>query len=238
MKNNKICCPESYEANCPIFDVHDKIEESFYFLVSMGEYYHFPCVFRYNLNAFIQSLRSVTFLIQANKAKIPDFEKWYKIKQDEMKNNNLLSKISSARTFVVHKGMLKTKSKASIGLFRDRDIKLCFDFNINPFVDSKTELLRMIDIFIKNELDFVGNHGAIGEQYGLKRQWVVEDISSEEIVSVCYEAYKIIVDIVFDLHQMFGFEFVPSGLTDHFIEKQQVLLETDIDPSLPKKWGW
>ena len=47
-------------------------------LQSCNETYFAPDRFRQNTNQFLQTSRTVTFIIQKNKANIPDFERWYK----------------------------------------------------------------------------------------------------------------------------------------------------------------
>lgn len=234
----KECTIENYQQNCPIFDIHDKIEEAFYFLITMIENYHIPSFFRYNLNAFIQSLRSITFFIQSNKSKIYSFDSRYSEKQREMKNISLLSKISNARNYIVHERMLKSKSSVYFGLFRGRLKKINFNFEIDPFAASHTLLINLIATIKGTILDFVGDHSAINEQYGLMRTWIIDEISSNEIASECYKAYMYFVEMVGELHNMFGYIYTASTLSDDFISNNQVLLETDIDPSLIDKWGW
>jgi hypothetical protein len=47
-------------------------------LRNCGEAYFSPDLFRLNTNQFLQTSRTVTFIIQKNKATIPDFDTWYK----------------------------------------------------------------------------------------------------------------------------------------------------------------
>jgi hypothetical protein len=47
-------------------------------LRNCGEAYFSPDRFRQNTNQFLQTSRTVTFIIQKNKATIPDFDTWYK----------------------------------------------------------------------------------------------------------------------------------------------------------------
>ncbi|MFC0253490.1 hypothetical protein [Massilia consociata] len=47
-------------------------------LQNCGETYFSPDLFRQNTNQFLQTSRTVTFIIQKNKADIPEYETWYK----------------------------------------------------------------------------------------------------------------------------------------------------------------
>ena len=226
---------QKYEKWCPIFNAHDKYEESIFFLANMVAYYHSSRLFRFYLNAFIKSFREITFMIQTYKNSILNFDAWYKIKREEMKNDRFLRWLSDSRTRVVHRDMLKTKSNIAVGLFRGRTLKLAFSIPINnPFVDS-SYFLKMA-----NSFEFIDkSHSAIGEQCGVRRQWKCDGLAEgDELVKVCIYGLDYIGELLVELHKMFGFSFKPYTFDKNEIEEKYVLLETDIDPRLVKKWGW
>lgn len=234
----KTCTLENYTDICPLLDVHDKVEGSFYFLMMMSFSYHKADDFRFNLHAFIKSLREVTFMLQNAKDKIRNFDKWYEQKQNEMKENLLLKKLSDSRTIIVHKSMLKPKSKINVGLYRGRRLKLGIELPIsNPFIDSQRLFNHYIPRFEK--LGFIDEgHSALNEQLGIKRQWYCAQLGDEEILLTCYHAYQHICGIVCEAHSFFGYEFIPQGFPEGYIDGVTVILESDVNPSLPKKWGW
>jgi len=225
------------EKNCPIISTHDKFEEAHYFLHKMIDTYHFPTNFRYNLNAFLQALRNITFMLQSEKNKPENFEEWYAKKQSKMQKSRILRKMVKGRNILVKKSMLKFRSKVGEGLFRGRQYKLLFDSNCSPFMSSE-ELLEitkkaMIGWLIDKE------HSEIGEQLGIERTWVVSEISRNEIVGVCYEALWDMFEIVKEAHGLYNFRLENDELNclNNF-EEQRVLLETDLDPTLIRKWKW
>lgn len=233
----KFCCLNSYESECPIFETHDKFVESWYFLCSLADSYHDAKLFRWYLNAFIQSLRNVTFMLQSEQSKIPNFDSWYAEKQELMRNDGLLVNFREGRNKVVKQQMLKTKSKACMGLFRGHQIKLGMDgIELNPFTDTVQLLEFAKSKFIPAILD--NAHSSIGEQLGIKRTWVVEEIGDGEIVGLCYKAWKRIGKIVEEAHNVLQYEFKYPFFDIENIESKFVILESDMDPSLPEKWGW
>lgn len=237
-KKLRVCTLENYSCVCELIDAHDKLEEAYHFLLMMSFSYHKADEFRFNLHAFIQSLRGVTFMLQNYKDIIPDFEKWYSKKQEEMKNDSCLKSICSTRTIVVHQRSLKPKSKVEIGVYRGRRLKVGLIIHYdNPFLDSKIIFDNLIPKF--SEIGFIDKeHSAIGEQLGIRRQWFCEELGDEEIFWTCYQAYIHICDIMREAHEFFELELVPQGIPDDYFEKTYVLLESDLDPSLPEKWGW
>ena len=61
-------------AECPLAQSDDKFYEAHYFIGRMMDDYHDPAAFRYNLNAFLQALRSVTFVLQKTLAHRDGFQ--------------------------------------------------------------------------------------------------------------------------------------------------------------------
>ena len=236
--NNKICTLENYNDICPLHDAHDKLEEAYYFLLMMAFSYHKPNDFRFNLDAFLQALRSVTFMLQKDKSKITDFDDWYTLKRKEMEVNPYLKNVSDARTIIVHQRSLKAKSKIDVGLYRRRRQKLCISFNdLDPFLESELIFSKMVPQFAK--IGFIDEeHSALGEQLGIRREWHSEELGDKEVLLTCYEAYISMCDIMIEAHSFFDLQLVPQSLPEDLLEKTYVLLESDLDPSLPKKWGW
>lgn len=236
-KKYQLCTIDNYEHECPIVNTHDKFVETWWFLTRIAEYYHNEKLFRFYLNAFVQSLRNITFMLQNEKSSIPNFDEWYSKKQENMRSNPLLRNFVESRNYVVKQRMLKTKSKVEMGLFRGYKMKLVFPHEFDdPFINT-------IDIFSKFEDHFIDwfigkEHGAIGEQFGVRRQWIVEDLGDEEVLSLCLKAYKEMEKIIYEAHIKINRLFISPTIEIGALEKVYVLLETDLDPTLTKKWGW
>lgn len=223
------------DENYPIPSTQDKYNEASYFLSKMIEHYHSPWEFQFNLNAFIQAFRNITFMLQAEPNKPEEFKKWYESKQDEMKANSLLKKFISARNVVVKQSSLSSKSKAQLGLFRGYKLKLAIETEIHPFSDTKALLQKTQEIMIGSFID--EEHSAIGEQLGVERSWVVEEIGDTEVVLLCNEALNYMGELVSQAKQLFGVDDKYKKI-DIDLSSTQVLLESDIDPTLIAKWGW
>jgi len=61
-------------SKCPLAEVDDKVGEAHYFLERMMVEYHNPAPFRWNLNAFLQALRSMSFFLQKQLKKHHGFQ--------------------------------------------------------------------------------------------------------------------------------------------------------------------
>src|SRR5574337_1057778 len=118
--------PAGYEPieNCPLGELDDKFQEAHYFLGRMMEEYHNPEPFRWNLNAFLQALRNVSFFLQNQLSHSEGFAEWYAGQQEVMRNDGLLRKFVEGRNLVVKQRNLTIKSKAYIGVFAYRELKM------------------------------------------------------------------------------------------------------------------
>lgn len=219
---------------CPLPDTHQKFKEAAYFLGKSAEYYHVPLEFQFNLNAFIQALRNTTFMLQSESAKPESFDPWYASKQAEMRQNDLLRRFVQARNIVVKQSSLKARSTACSGLFRGYRMKLWMQHPVPLLAPSEWVLERLknaVGFFIDEE------HSQVGEQFGVQRTWVVEELGESEVLGLCLQALNYVGAVVAEAHRLFGADVQHTEMELDML-RTQVLLETDVDPSLIAKWRW
>lgn len=226
---------EPFEESCPIPSTHEKCTEARYFLIQCLLHYHSPQPFLYNLNAFIQAFRNITFMLQSEDCRPSGFQAWYEVKREEMRKLPTLRRLVDARNIVVKQNSLTAKSTVTCGLFRGRRMKLSMKNDIKPFTETE-KILELTSKFVGNF--FLGGKRAIvGEQAGVERAWVVEELGEGEVMAKCIEAMNYMIALVEDAHQLSdrasGLEPIRIIMTEF-----SVLLETDADPSLFAKWGW
>ena len=75
-----------------------------------------PEAFRLNLNALVQDLRNVTWLLQRQKHELQDFDQWYRAWLDSASDDPVMQWIVSARNRVVHMADLEIHSHALVRL--------------------------------------------------------------------------------------------------------------------------
>lgn len=219
---------------CPIPDTHQKFKEATYFLGKCAEHYHEPEEFQFNLNAFIQALRNITFMLQSEPGKPEGFAAWYATKQAEMAGSDLLRRFVNARNIVVKQSSLQAWSTAQSGVFRGSHLKLGMKHSVPLFAPSTWVLERLkanVGFFLDEE------RTQPWEQFGIYRTWVVEQLGKQEVLSLCVQALNRIGTVVESAHALFGAE-VESTEVEVDLLRMQTLLETDVDPSLIAKWGW
>jgi len=225
-----------FEKNCPFPSTHEKCVEARYFLVQCFFNYHAPLSFLHNLNAFIQAFRNITFMLQNEECRPSEFKSWYEMKRVEMRNLPTLRCLVEARNIVVKQSSLTAKSSVVCGLFRGRRMKLSMKKEIKPFTDTQT-ILDLTAKFV-GKMFLGGKHDAVGEQAGVERHWVVDEIGEGEVLALCVDALNYMISLVDEAHQLLGTssELESFGIAD--MREFSVLLESDADPTLPEKWGW
>jgi hypothetical protein len=162
-------------------------------------------------------------------------ENWYRKEQESMKADRLLNAFDHGRDVVVHKGMLEQSSTATVGVFQGRRLKLVISMPVPPDIPSEflLEKARLtMGLFLDEE------HSEVGEQFGVRREWFVKALSDKEVVSACDKAWSRIGKVFSSAHEQVGRVFDGPSEHGHNIGKVSVLLESDVDPTLPDKWGW
>jgi hypothetical protein len=81
----------------------EKLSEALYFLLQMRQSYVDRKLFIYNMNAFLNSARNVTFMLQEEFAHDSKFKAWYPKKQMEMKEDKLMNFFNELRVISVHR---------------------------------------------------------------------------------------------------------------------------------------
>ena len=111
---------------------------------------------------------------------------------------------------------------------------------IRPSIELFTEtekLLALTSRFV-GEFFLGGKHDVVGEQAGVERVWIIEELGEREVMAECIDAMNYMIALVEEVHHlsggMSGLEFF--GIKD--MREFSVLLDTDADPTLFAKWGW
>src|SRR4051812_48993799 len=85
-------------------------------LKSCYKTYMEPNLFRMNTNQFLQTSRTVTFILQKNKNSIPDFESWYEALTRFWRDDAVMTWAKDARNLVEKEGDLELNSALHLAL--------------------------------------------------------------------------------------------------------------------------
>lgn len=84
------------------------------------------------------------------------FKEWFNKRKEETLRDPLISDLFKKRDIVVHRSMLKPKSKAVLGIARWRKMKAGFGMDLNPFEDSDILLVKYLFTVSRQEKDVFG----------------------------------------------------------------------------------
>lgn len=151
-----------------------------------------------SLNALIQALRNITFILQSNKECISDFDQWYEDQRIIMRENKLLKWLHDARTTVVHQADLKLNSTAQVSIVNWVD-NILGEFDVDPL--TKTE-----DIIIGLPSELVKEIIKKSREPALKieRRWVADSLPQYEILNALAGCYLDIKGIIKSAYQKAG----------------------------------
>lgn len=225
---------------CPLPDSHGRFHEAHYFLHRIEEHYHEPVLLRFYLNAFIAALRAVHELL-SRELERRGHAKWWSTRRREFVEDDVLSRFARGRNISLHQRTLLRGSRVTVGLFRGRRLKLAMTSDVRSDESSAALLERMSPAAFRLFLD--EEHSAIGEQLGVKRLYFVAELSEEEdVLRACRRALARTTRALSEAHNRLGAHQEPATddelLDESELEAITVLLESDIDPDAPARWGW
>ena len=100
------------DEGCPTPTAHKRLEEAHRLWHECLDAYQDPSGFRTYLNACIQALRNVTWVLQKEKRLIDGFGEWYPAWQTRMKHDEVMRWVVRSRNRLVKEGDLETESRA------------------------------------------------------------------------------------------------------------------------------
>ena len=105
---------ELHDAVCPLAAVDRRLEDVHRHWHSAERAYFEPQAFRVAIQTTIQTLRTVTFILQSNKHLIPEFASWYKPWQEKLKADALMRWMVDARNKIEKQGDSEAHSFALV----------------------------------------------------------------------------------------------------------------------------
>lgn len=187
---------------CPLPKTHRRLVEAHLLWHQTLAQYQQPGLFQANLNATIQALRNITFVLQSEKHSFNQFEEWYGPWKERMKADPVLMWLKDARNSVVKEGDLETTSTAMVRLVTWRDDVL-MESSIPPEVPSSLIIrnLPLLEIISKTPLP---PNELKGAAIAIERRWTAPGLNGREILDALAQAYGLLSDVVLDAHITLG----------------------------------
>ncbi|MFQ5799296.1 MAG: hypothetical protein ACE5H0_11505 [Bacteroidota bacterium] len=184
-------------SDCPLFAVHTRLEDISRLWVQAAESYFDADNFRANLNACIQSLRSVTWILQKKKSLIADFDVWYGEWQRRMKDDNILRWLVEARNQIEKEGDLETYSTVKVSVLANWNEPPHSEFKVSPFLS--TEAIAS-NIQLRDVPKAVQQTGILS----VERRWISSTLPSSELLDALAHASGFMTHLIKDAHDKLG----------------------------------
>ncbi|MBO4140068.1 hypothetical protein J5U46_07910 [Micromonospora tulbaghiae] len=159
-----------------------------------AESYMSPDGFRLNLNALIQNLRNVTWLLQKRKSNFANFQEWYGAWQDSVKSDPVMGWIVQARNRIVKEADLEIHSEAKVRISLDWTHEFEKTLQFPPRFNTRQILAG---ILTANAIPPAGT-------ITINRRWVDRGLPEWELLDATSHAYDQIARVIYTTHQEAG----------------------------------
>ena len=207
---------KSNNSYCPLAQVDKRLDDVRLAWIEALKNYNNPNEFTRRLNVCVTTLRSVTFVLQKCKKRIPNFEAWYGKLQEIMRADDVMRWLVHARNYIEKSGDLQTLSIADVIVTVDWGMKIYQRFAVNPFLNS-LQIAEKVKELVSN-----GKEKADSMLLELERRWVDVQLPDYEVLDALSYCYSFVAKVVEDAHKQVGI----LGLCPY--RKAQGVL--DIDP--------
>lgn len=183
--------------DCPIPATHDRLMELHHWWHEIARWYHEPEPFRYRLGAFIQAARSLTFMLQAEKAVYPDFG-WYEKWVANAKKDPLFNWLNEIRVEYVHRQALEPQSWLEMR---------CLD-NPSEYFDEDEDPFRIKVSPFECTHYYINQGPHCDHAHEFIRHWSLEGLTGREVLEAFADIYDCLDDLVRVAHEQVGASMV------------------------------
>ena len=184
-----------------------------------------------HINASIQELRNITWLLQKNKRLYSDFDNWYSGKQKEMSLNPNLWWVVRSRNKIVKEEDLELYSLANVKLSNRLDYELP-TMRLKPTL-SNEEISNLFIQFAQNKgIELISN-SLLAPLLQIQRIWIDKDYKDYEIIKLINISFTYFKELILEFLKLIGFDVNYSNriMLDKLDEKQKIFYDVN-------KWVW
>jgi hypothetical protein len=199
------------EVACPLAAIDQRLADGHRLWHQAEAAYFDPDGFRLTVQNAIQTLRSVTFIVQSHKAVIPDFADWYGDYVDEKHGKRgkwqerfyadpLMRWMVEARNKIEKQGDLE-----SCSIVRAEIIASYFDGG--PRIDVPAHLFDGVETLLRSiPNNLLGQHIRRNGVVRIQRRWVENTLSDYELLDAVAIYYGKLAELVHDAHRQIGLD--------------------------------
>lgn len=183
---------------CPLAAVDRRLNDLHHFWHQAERAYFEPDEFRLAIQAAIQTARQVSFVLQKNKALIPDFENWYADRQEILTAIPLMRWMVEARNRIEKQGDLEANSFVSAEIVASH-------LDEGPEIQVPAKLADAPLDLVKSIPDsLLGEHIKRDGVLRIRRRWIENTLPEVELLDAVATAYGHLAQLVRSAHKQMG----------------------------------
>lgn len=189
---------EAFDTPCSIPNTHARLEQAHILWHEALEAYHDEAQFLRKLNPLIESLRTVTMVLQKEIDPLgPDIARWYGKWQQRMGKDPKMTWVKDRRNEVVHEGHIEKHSKARLSIVGPQITAQPVEMDVDPSTSAQ-DLVRRVQL---GGLDRrVREDGLLV----IERRWTVEPFEDDELLDILAHCFGMLLQIVSEAHVRLG----------------------------------
>lgn len=187
-----------HEYTCPLSAVDRRLDDVHRHWHDAERSYFHPERFRIAIQTAIQTLRTVTFIVQSNKRLFPNFDTWYDAWQKKLRADPLMRWMVDARNKIEKQGDLEAHSRIRAEIVASY-------FENGPNIDVDAELFQdTADLIGAIKNDQLKKHVLKDGILRVQRRWVENTLPEYDLLEAVGIAYGRIAELVEDAHRELG----------------------------------
>lgn len=188
--------PPRLEKTCPLPKTHTRLHHVHELWHRVAADYGEPDDFVVSLNAALVALRSVSFMLNKEKSKVPNFESWYLPHIERYDTDPRMRWLVKARNFVEKQGDLELHSTARVRLLGGAGDPPQSDIDVPPLLTQQEVAQLLAPRFPKA--------AAKNALLSVERRWVAATLPEHELLDVLAHGYGVVAGVVADAHRQCG----------------------------------
>lgn len=149
------------------------------------------------VNNLLQTLRTVTFVLQKSLRHVEGFDAWYADRQREMGDDDLMKWAVAARNHIEKEGDLDLQSTARVSITTTWLAAPYDDFEIPPLIPPEAIAEALLPRNIPGRIQRDG-------VFSVERRWVTASLPSHELLEACAHVYQVLAEVVWAAEAKFG----------------------------------
>jgi hypothetical protein len=182
---------------CVIPKTHARLEQAHLLWHEALAAYHDPDRFVVKLNALLEALRTVTFVLRKEFRDSDEFKSWYLPWERLMKADSRLTWARDARNEVEKEGDLETASVAHVRVLAGGWSAQVAEHDVDPTADA-SEILRGL------QLGAVPEHVRKDGLLEVERRWTTPELPGQEVLEVLANCWGVLARLVAAGHEKRG----------------------------------